>query len=56
MAALVVGLILIIGVCVVVKLFDDEIRKSKWSKALVNTVTISAMLMVIAGFISLLLP
>lgn len=54
MTVLVIGIVLVLGTSIVVKLFDSEIRKNQWSKALVNIAMILGLLMTIGGFILIL--
>jgi hypothetical protein len=46
---LVSGIVLILIICICVKLFDDKIRPSHWLKVIVNTVTITGLLLIIVG-------
>lgn len=51
-----IGLLVVVIICVIVKLFDEEIRKSQVRKAAINSLMLFGLLMVIGGIVSLLLP
>lgn len=55
MGLLICGIVVVLATAIVIKLFDSEIRKNQWHKALANTAMISGLLMVIGGFILILL-
>ena len=50
---LVIGFILLGVVCILVKLFDEEIRQSHWRKVSINITCIAGILFLIIGFISI---
>ena len=51
---LIVGIVIMLIICIVVKVFDDVIREKQWRKALVNSITFVALITFIAGIIILL--
>lgn len=54
MVMLIAGIIIILVVSICVKLFDDKIRPNHWLKVLVNTSTITGLLLILVGFIRLI--
>lgn len=48
---LILGIILLVGVCIAVKTSDSKIRKSSSAKAIVNISAIAGTLFLIVGFI-----
>lgn len=51
MIILIIGLLLLVGVCISVKLFDEYIRPKYILKVLINMSTFMGMLMVIVGMV-----
>lgn len=49
----IIGIILMIVTSVVIKIFDKEIRKYQWRKALVNVSMISGFLLIILGILQM---
>lgn len=49
----IIGVALVLGVCVCVKLWDDEIRRYKHRKAMVNVAMIAGLLLLILGLIGM---
>lgn len=51
----VIGVVLVLVDSVVIKLFDTEIRKAQWKKAVASYTFIAGMVLFIVGIISLII-
>lgn len=49
----IIGILLLIGVVIAVKLYDKEIRKKQWAKAAVNVSFIAGVIFLIVGIVQL---
>ena len=46
-----IGIILVVGACVCIKLFDKWIRERQWAKASINIAVIGGSLLTITGLL-----
>lgn len=55
MAVVIVAALVLIGICIAVKLYDEQIRASKYGKAIVVYLTLLALLTIIVKFVIFLI-
>lgn len=55
MAVIIIAVIVLIGICIAVKLYDEQIRASKYGKAIVVYLTLLAFLTIIVKIVIFLI-